>query len=223
MSIFDPHQFTGDMVEVFTNPHGLYEGDLQHYARVVFAAPNIHHGFHGLRHMLHVMWVCYKACIYYRELEMLDARQCRNLLIGVALHDFDHTGKAGDDAVNLRRAVTGMYTVLAPEDIPYGPTIQKIMEASQYPHKDLGPNPSLEELILRDADMTQALGPAWIGEILAGYGSELGKTPIEMLETQLGFLANLHFATEFGKTYFGRPAIDAKVAETKGLLAILKG
>ncbi len=215
------NRFTGDLVEVITNPHGLYEGDLRHYARVVFSAPNIHNGYHGLRHMLHVTWVCYKACEYYARLGLLGPRRMRSLLIAALLHDYGHTGRPGNDANNIKIALDAMHLVLLPEDFEYFARISNILCATQYPHKHLGRAELLEQSIIRDADMSQAFGGAWIGEIVAGFGSELGKTPLEMLEQQLKFLQGVHFSSDFGKIFFGQDAVKAKVRETEALIEIL--
>lgn len=215
------NRYTGDIVEVINNPNNLSEGDLRQYARVIFAAPNIHHGYHGLRHMLHVTWVCYQACNYY-SMEQLSKRQMRNLLIAALFHDYDHVGQPGDDAINLNVAVAAMRKYLLPFDGQFADAIERIMRVTQYPHVDLDHEKSLEQSIIRDADMSQALGPAWIGDILAGYGSELGKTTIEMLEQQEKFLAGVRFSSDFGKIFFGQKAIDEKTRETQLLLAALK-
>ncbi len=212
---------TGDMPAVFYNVGGLYEGDLRYYFKVIANAPNIHHGYHGLHHMLHVMWVCYQACVFYHRLGQLSPRRMRNLLIAALFHDYDHVGKGGDDKVNIRRAVYGLKRHIAAADRPYFREIAIILMATHYPHCDLGPDPLLEQLIIRDADASQVFGPEWFGHVVAGFGSELGKSPREMLEVQDRFLEGLTFYTDFGKVVFGEAAIFAKRQETIALRALL--
>jgi hypothetical protein len=101
-------------------------------------------------------------------------------------------------------------------------SISRIISVTQFPHVALGDSPTLGEQIIRDADISQAFGTSWIGDIVAGYGSELGKTPVEMLEQQLKFLEHVQFHSEFGNVFFGLKAINAKLFETMELLAILK-
>jgi hypothetical protein len=55
----------------------------------------------------------------------------------------------------------------------------------------------------------------WVGDIVAGFGSELKKSPLEMLEQQKAFLSGVSFYTDFGKIFFGDEAIEAKLQETK--------
>lgn len=216
------NRYAGGLIEVFTDPRGIYSGNLKHYARIIFSAPNIHHGYHGLRHMLHVTWVCYKACEYYARIRGLTPHQMRLLLIAAIFHDYGHMGRKGDDVINLDVAVTAMRQSLLPEDLPYTNDIEQIMRATQYPHVDLGSAETLEQSIIRDADISQVFGVAWIGDILGGLGREYEMTPLEMLEVQLNFLNTVHFSSDFGRVFFGTEAIYAKINESKDLLAILK-
>lgn len=214
--------FTGDIPDIINNSGNLYEGNLRPYARVIFAAPNIYHGYHGLRHMLHVTWVCYQACNYYQQLRKLTPREMRNLLVAAMFHDYGHVGKQGDDVHNITVAIKCLRDNLLIEDDQWRLEIESIIEVTQFPHRELNQNSKLEQLIIRDADMSQAFGPAWIGEILTGLGLELGKSPREMLEHQMKFLQVVHFHTDFGKVFFGVNAVEAKIAEANDLLDILK-
>lgn len=216
-------QFTGDIARMVTNRDDLYTGvSLSHYFRVVMDAPNIYHGYHGLRHMLHVTWVCYQACKYYKHLGQMDRREARNLLVAALFHDYGHCGQAGDDANNIEVALNGLCEHVADMDRNQLSDISRIVKATQFPHADLSDSPTLGEQVIRDADISQAFGTTWIGDIAAGFGSELSKTPIEMLEQQLKFLEGVQFHSDFGKVFFGQEAVNAKFHETEELLSILK-
>lgn len=212
---------TGDIADIANNVDGVYEGNLRYYFKIIIEAPNIHNGYHGLRHMLHVTWVCYKACIYYGKLNQMTPQQMRNLLIAALFHDYDHTGEAGDDSVNIKRAIAGLRKHVLFEDEPYLEEIIAIFQATQFPHSDLGDTATLEQLIIRDADISQAFDVSWIGEIVSGFGNELNKSPKEMLEQQLKFLDGISFYTDFGKVFYGDHAVVAKRNETEQLLHIL--
>jgi len=215
-------KYSGDIAKIATNADGLYEGDLRRYVKVILQAPNIYNGYHGLRHMLHVLWVCYQACEYYARLGKLTPPRMRRLLIAAIFHDYYHSGKSGDDKENIAEAIKGLRFHLLVEDYPYLEEIENILRATQFPHEDLGSTATLEQRILRDADVSQAFGPVWIGDILAGFGSELEKTPLEMLKQQLGFLNTLKFHSDFGKVFYGEDALHAKKVETMDLIAILE-
>jgi hypothetical protein len=213
--------FTGSIARIANNDDCLYDGALRRYFKLVFAAPNIHHGYHGLRHMLHVTWVCYEACVYYEKVGKLDNRRRRNLLIAALFHDFEHAGKPVDDSLNIRAAIEALKQFLLPEDKPFEMDIISILVVTQFPQLDFGEKLTLEQAIIRDADMSQVFGPTWIGDIVAGLGNELGKSPKEMLEQQYKFLNGLKFHSEFGEVFFGDQAVKAKIAETRALIDIL--
>jgi hypothetical protein len=221
--MFD-RQFTGDIANMIQNRDDLYTGvSLSHYFRVIMNAPNIHHGYHGLRHMLHVTWVCYQACKYYNRLGQMSKREARNLLIAAMFHDYGHCGQAGDDALNIEAALDGLREHVDDVDRDYLVSISQIILATQFPHADLGDSPSLGEQVIRDADISQAFGTTWIGDIAAGFGSELDKDPVAMLEQQLMFLKDYaKFHSDFGKAFFGQEAVSAKYYETSDLLSIMK-
>src|SRR3989338_911352 len=103
----EPLQVRGDIPQIIRNDDRLYEGNLIHYLRaLVKYARNLNHPYHNLRHMLHITWLCYQACIFYGG--TLTPRQMRNLLIAALFHDFDHSGLLGNDDLNLEMAVRGL-------------------------------------------------------------------------------------------------------------------
>ena len=59
---------TGDLPEIIGNEEHLYEGDLSLYFRILFfESCNMNNPYHNFRHTLHVVWLCHKACQYYKE------------------------------------------------------------------------------------------------------------------------------------------------------------
>src|SRR3990167_8676608 len=108
----------GSISEVVNNSDNLYEGNLREYFRIIFTqAKNIYNPYHNLRHMTHVMWLCYQACIFYRN--KMSSREMRNLLIASLFHDFDHSGVAGNDKLNIEKSLNGLKKYLLPEDEEY--------------------------------------------------------------------------------------------------------
>lgn len=213
---------TGTLPLIFGNTESLYEGTLWYYLPQILEAPNKDHGFHNTRHTLHVVWLCYEAIRFYRG--ALSPRRARNLLVSGVKHDHDHSGRSAlivPDAENLRRAEANLRATAAPEDGAHLDDIADIMWATEYPHRQIE-NPSLEQRIIRDADPTQALHPAWFDQICLGLGSEWDKTPLEMLEVQEPFLNSLHFDTTWGKQRFPPSSITEKINEVNALLAGLR-
>jgi hypothetical protein len=218
---------TGDIPEIIGNDHGLYEGDLTGYFRtLIFHATNLSRPYPNLRHMLHVTWLCYQAADFYRD--RLTPRQIPNLLIAALFHDFDHPGQphpgADDsDGINIGRAIAALRRHLEPEDRPFLPVIEALIEATHYPHVVAGEQLDLSGQIIRDADLAQALSPVWIQQIVIGLAREQRVSPLDVLKMQPAFLAALSFNTEWAHERFPARLVAAKIAEAERLLALLGG
>ncbi len=66
--------------EIIRNDSLLYEGDLKVYFKAIFyKSQNLNHPYHNFRHTLHMLWLCYQACEFYKD--ELSPRQMRNLLV----------------------------------------------------------------------------------------------------------------------------------------------
>ena len=129
-------EVTGSLPEIIEGGVGVYEGNLIHYFQLVFRkARNLNRPYHNGRHMLHVLYLCYQACAYYRGSCELTLRQARNLLIAALGHDFDHPGMQGDDDLNIERAIRNFIPHLLPGDKPHTGEITSIMRVTEFPHK----------------------------------------------------------------------------------------
>lgn len=170
--------------------------------------------------MFHVAWLCHQACVFYAG--KLDKRQMRNLLIATIFHDFDHSGMAGDDDLNIERAVRHFIKHIALEDSIHGKDIISLIKATEYPYTTAPESLDLSGKIIRDADLGQAFSGAWIQQVIFGLSAEWGKKPIEVLKAQSAFLKNLKFNTVWAQRMFSQTDIDAKIAEAAELVALLE-
>jgi len=213
----------GSIPEIIRNDENLYEGNLVHYFRVVFNhAQNLQNPYHNFRHMLHVTWACFQACIYYGNEGRLSPRQMRNLLIAALFHDFDHSGMVGNDDLNIQRSLRGFEKYILDEDRPFDSDIRKMIWATMYPYEEKSEGLDLCSQIIRDADLGQALSVAWIQQVVFGLAAEWGKKPIEVLRSQGQFHSSLRFATEWGREMFPQEDVDAKIAEARELQELLE-
>jgi len=205
---------------VILNTVGLYEGNLTYYFRLIFyRAQNLYNPYHNFRHMLHVTRLCYLACEFYAK--ALTKRKMRDLLIAAMFHDFDHTGKAGPDSVNIERALLALGKYLLPEDRVYSGEIQSFVQLSQYPYLLSSDKVGHSAQILRDADGAQALNPAWIQHVVFGLAAEWGKNPLEVLHMQEGYLSNINLTTEWANQLYPESVVKAKIAEARELAMLL--
>ncbi len=213
--------YRGSLPSIIRNDDNLYEGNLNHYFKVIFfQAQNLEKPYHNFRHMFHALWLCYQACIYYRR--ELTVVEMRNLLIAIMFHDFDHPGLFGNDDLNIERSVRALEKHIAPEDRASLEDIKYLMRATEYPHTSPSESLSLSGKIIRDADVAQGFSTAWIQQVIFGLSSEWGKTPVDLLILQESFLRNLKFNTEWAQSMFPQSDIDAKIQESKELLALLQ-
>jgi hypothetical protein len=215
-------EIRGSIPAIIRNDDNLYEGNLIKYFRTCFNhAKNLNNPYHNFRHMCHVMWLCHTACIFYVKTNALSKRQMRTLLIAGLLHDADHTGKPGPDAINIAKAVDCLEKYIDDSDAKYYTDIATLIRISEYPYKFPSEKLSLSGQIIRDADMSQALDPVWIQQVVFGLSAEWGKSPFEVLKMQKKFLKDLKFNTEWAQQMFPISAIESKIKEAEELVNII--
>lgn len=212
-------QVVGNLPAIIENDEGLYEGDLAYYYYIVDArAKNLWHPYHNFRHMFHVMFACYLACQFYRD--VLSRREIRNLLIAALFHDFDHSGMMGHDDLNIERALRGLKAHILPKDLPFFDAIAALMRGTEFPYRVPVEQLDLCGKILRDADMSQAFSVAWIQQVIYGLAAEWKMRPIDVLKQQEPFLRKVSFLTEWGRRQFSACEIEAKIREAQRLIEL---
>ncbi len=210
----------GSLPAIISNSADVYQGDLKGYFRAIFDhAQNLSNPYHNFRHMFHVLWLCYQACLFYGN--KLNRREMRNLLIAAIFHDFNHSGLMGDDDLNIERSVRGLEKYILPEDRDCLEDISPLIRMTEFPYTVPSESLPLSGQILRDADVSQALDSAWIQQVVFGLAAEWGKKPIEVLKMEVPFHETLKLHTEWAKQMFSQEDIDAKIREVKELIGIL--
>jgi hypothetical protein len=216
-------EVTGDIPQIIANQEGVYEGDLVDYFRILFfGAQNLNNPYHNLRHILNVTWLCHKAAKFYSG--EIDPRTARSLLIAAVFHDFDHPGHSGPqypDRRNIDVAIAALRRYVLPTDREALPAIEAIIRATEFPFRTSASSLDLAAKIIRDADLAQALSPAWIQQIVIGLAQEAGLAPLEMLRSQRSFLGALRFNTEWARNEFPPDLIAAKIEEVEALVQLL--
>ena len=186
------------LLDIIHNREDLYDGNLVDYFQTAFFRfTNLNNPYHNFRHMMHVFWLVYLACRYYKE--ELTKREIRNLLIAAIFHDADHSGKAGDDSKQIERALKALDNNLHPVDRPCHKEIERLIVSTQYPHCIDFRDVTLSHHILRDADMAQGLDDVWLQQIIFGLGKEMEWRPLSMLRNQLEFIPTSIFRTSWAE------------------------
>jgi len=209
-----------NLPEIIKNIDNLYEGDLKYYFQVVLtSAKNLKNPYHNFRHMFHVTWLCYDACVFYRD--VISPKEMRRLLIAAMFHDFDHPGRSGNDDLNIEISIRGLRKYIHQDDIDELPNIEHLIRTTQFPHIFKAEQLSMLGAILRDADLSQGLSPVWVQEIIFGLSSEMCIDPVDVFKMQAGFFSNLKFLTEWGRLRFPESMINEKIKESKDYLDII--
>ena len=206
------------LLEIINNKESLYQGDLRYYFKVLFfKAPNLTAPYHNFRHMLTVTAQVYNGA-KYMEYDKVGKDRFRALLIAALFHDFAHSGKVGNDKLEVERAIRALYHHLHEDDTPLLSEIEGLISITEFPHGVC--DPSTAGKILRDADMAQSFSDVWMQQILFGLAEERGVAPIVQLQDQINFLSNLKFYTPWGETF--KEKLTNRIKEAKGFLEILQ-
>jgi hypothetical protein len=211
----------GSLASIIRNDENLYSGNLAHYFRAIFRnARNLSNPYHNFRHTFHVTYLCYQACAYYGRTS-LTPRQMRSLLIASIFHDFDHSGKLGNDDLNIILAMRGLEKHILDEDRGELEAIKALIMATQYPYVVGSGTLNLSGHIIRDADLSQSLSVAWIQQVVFGLADEWDKKPIDVLRQQIAFTRSLKYETEWAQKTL-EPELEGKLCEVNGLLDLLE-
>jgi hypothetical protein len=204
-----------ELMMIINNDEKLYSGtDLWYYAKKLFFAKNAKLGYHNFRHMMHVTYQVYDAI----KVTKINATGARILLLAAMFHDYGHSGDGTQsDSINIARSVERVKIHIDPNDEKYLTEIIRLIRATEW-HGEAGHSIFEQDMfidILRDADSSQTFDTSWIQQVIFGLGTELGKSPREMLESQLPFLENkVKFYSAWGKEKF-EPILKQRIEEVK--------
>jgi hypothetical protein len=159
--------------------------------------------YHHLNHMLRVMAFCNEGCKYHR----IEGKPRLNLLVAAIFHDFNHTQGKEDDSVNVEIAKKGIMEWYRKNALNHSNiNIKKVLEivaATQYPYVIEKEDLTLEQSIIRDADLMIALDHDWMGTIIIGLATELGVDSFKkMADGQHKFHSGIEMCSPWGKEVY---------------------
>ncbi|MCF7820473.1 MAG: 3',5'-cyclic nucleotide phosphodiesterase [Candidatus Pacebacteria bacterium] len=202
---------------IIDNKDGLYKGSLAEYFVICFLSDNAFNPYHNFRHTMTVVCETYKAILHYQN--KLNKNEVKALLIAAFFHDFNHSGKNGNEGKEIENAIIAMENNLLEADKGLSKQIKTLIKATQYPyHKMVN---SLSEKIIRDADLSQALFDVWIQQVIFGLAKEHGQRPLEMLKKQIPFLSQITFHTTWAEEHY-RPLVNTKLEIVNYYLKLFK-
>lgn len=200
-------------------------GGLSHYYSRILEAPNVEHGYHGLTHMLRVTWFAYLGAKWSCEQGIITPSQVRNEIISGLFHDYDHSPKTGNDHEEIERALQGLNRHILDEDRPQLAEIEANIRATLFvfPPVELV-DPTESQLVLSDADIANTLqGDTWQQLVLFGLGREMGKTYLEMIRMQSGFIRNvIKIKSKWGQQFFTQKMFEERLEDVAMLEQIVQ-
>lgn len=155
--------------------------------------------YHHLNHVLRIMSFCNEGCKYHK----LTGKVRTNLLVAALFHDFNHTMGEKPDSENVKRAVEGIRdwynsNPLNSSNINIEKSIE-IIKATEYPYTIEPEDLSLEQAIIRDADLMAPLDTDWLGNLIIGLSTEMKINDIKkMAEGQHKFYSNVQMNSQWG-------------------------
>lgn len=186
--------------------HKLKEFDLgEVYSYVMENNPSRALPYHNNFHLESVA----KFTILGAEHHNLPTQDIIDLVYAALTHDFDHSGSGKDDDANIIRALHGFGTMalkinageftrtqpLSPESCA---NIKKYIRCTRFPYLVDGSTLSIQEQIIRDADILQGLfAQDYIMGIVAGIAKEANIPMKNMLNGQEAFWKGTKFCTEW--------------------------
>jgi len=153
--------------------------------------------YHNLNHGMTVLKYYYNAIEYYK---FNDEEGIKNMLIAALCHDANHSGGKLKDNFNVIKAKT--YIRQLSEDcqleIDFNIT-DEILDATEYPYKIEGKDLTLDQAIIRDADLMQVYEYNWVHQIIYGLSEELNMDFFDFVDPQINFLNSCEFITDWAK------------------------
>jgi hypothetical protein len=151
--------------------------------------------YHNFAHTLAVVKNVYKLSI----LRGIDYSDIKLMVIAALYHDFNHTGGASSDSINISTAMEAV-DKRCQATYPQKVFIKHLIACTEFPFKEQ----ELDECqkVFRDADLMQWLEPDFIQHVLFGLNSELNGTyclSAKTIEKMIKFMDDATFFTEEAK------------------------
>lgn len=154
--------------------------------------------YHNLYHTACMVMNCKAAGEWY----MLSTIQQAHLIIAAWFHDFEHSGGAQPDFINIHVAIENMRRILSKAGVNSFDIyeIEKIITVTEYPF--IRTPETVSQKIIRDCDLLQSLEPDWQDQIFCGLLLEIQNknkdfTLDQFVNAQISFMENAAFYTEW--------------------------
>lgn len=147
--------------------------------------------YHNVNHTLSVMLFSYELAVEMKN----DNLNIRNLLIASLFHDMNHSvGKLTDDK-NIENAIDA-FKKISTENEDDNLNIIDIISSTQYPYTFPNDSATLEQLIIRDADLLQGVRDDYFQQVVIGLSTEFKQKLFDFLPNQIKFWETVTYNTQ---------------------------
>jgi len=177
----------------------LKEHDLQYYWKILFEKNKSNDlPYHNLFHTQCVLIYSYLISDSLK----ISKEEIRKILVAAIFHDFNHSGGKLTDDLNIKEAISS-FLKYSKEDNDTNKDIISIIKATQYPYIIPDNILTINQKIIRDADLLQNVEPNFMNQVIRGLLINELKIPFDKLkETELDFYKNLKFYTDYARDKF---------------------
>jgi len=153
--------------------------------------------YHDLNHLMTVLKYCHQGAIVEG---VENKKEVRELLIAAIFHDANHSGGKKTDDLNIKNSKKIIKEFVESEEIDVNlESVNKIIDATEYPYIIDNKHLNISQKIIRDADLMQIYEYNWIQQIIGGLSKELNMEFIDFIKPQRKFLDGIKFNTDWGK------------------------
>lgn len=170
----------------------IKEFKLDNYLKIVIQKSTSNKApYHNFFHVLCMVKNVYKIALS----EGLLPKAIRPLLIAALFHDFNHSMGAHNDEWNVNEAIS-MFMLYSQEDAKTNKLVVSIIRATQYPYVVEEEDLTLEQKIIRDADLLQQYESNYLQQVYYGLSEELNTTFEILLQGYPVFIKGMKLHTD---------------------------
>lgn len=172
--------------------------------------------YHNKRHTYNMVGRCYRMATEYH----LPMQSLKQLLLAALFHDFNHSGKSTGiihDRHNIEAAIAAVKDFFYSLENGACPefnqqdlfNVCRIIACTEFPfaHEPI----TIEQRIIRDADLLEISEPGWYSHVILGLSEELGIQEVIMVQNQATFLEACTFYTKVGQRIFDQYLILMRI------------
>lgn len=145
--------------------------------------------YHNAWHTINMIEDCYDAYLYLTGSD----KGCKDLIIAAIFHDIDHSQGKHTDDINIKVALERVNALTYNKS-----EVANIIKATQYPYVIPAEELSLNQAIIRDADLMSSFKNTFLPHCAIGLSKEMKIDLNKMFDGQEKFIEGCVWNTQWG-------------------------